>query len=77
MNDERIRLGLAVVTSPLEVGADQAPNLLQRLQVILKEADKLELYTYQNPVASAQEAIEAGRQFYHERVFPASHRAGV
>ncbi|HIE29102.1 TPA: hypothetical protein EYP66_17655, partial [Candidatus Poribacteria bacterium] len=68
MTKKHIRLGLAVVASPLEVGADQAPDLLQRLQVILKESDKLNLCTYRAPVVSAQDAIKAGRQFYDARV---------
>lgn len=68
MNNEHIRLGLAVVASPLEVGADQAPNLLQRLQVTLKESDKLNLCIYERPVNSVQDAIKAGRQFYDARM---------
>jgi len=68
MNKEHIRLGLAVVTSPLEVGADQAPNILQTLQSILSESDKLNLCIYETPVNSAQSAINSGRQFYDERV---------
>ena len=68
MNNERIRLGLAIVASPLEVGADQAPNLLQRLQITLNESDKLNLCTYRAPVTNARDAIKAGRQFYDERI---------
>jgi len=68
MNDKCIKLGLAVVASPLEVGADQGPNLLQRLQITLNESDKLNLCPYQTPIANAWDVIKAGRQFYDERV---------
>lgn len=69
MNNERIRLGLAVVASPLEVGADQAPNLLEKLQVTLSEPEfsMLELCPSQ-AVTSVQDAVQAGRQFYDKRV---------
>jgi L-fucose isomerase-like protein len=68
MNDKCIKLGVAVVASPLEVGANQGPNLLQRLQITLSASDKLNLCTYQTPVANTWDAIKAGRQFYDERV---------
>ena len=69
MNNERIRLGLAVVASPLEVGADQAPNLLEKLQITLSEPEfsMLELCPSQ-AVTSVQDAVQAGRQFYDKRV---------
>jgi len=65
-----IRLGLATVASPLEVGASRAPVLLKDLQTMLSKPQfkKLNLYSYQTPVMSAQESIKAGRQFYDERI---------
>ncbi len=63
-----IRLGLAVVASPLEVGADKAPILLNELQSSLSKHKSLEIHTYQKPVNSPQNAIEAGRLFYDKRI---------
>ncbi len=65
---KNIRLGLAVVASPLEVGADQAPALLADLQTALSNREKLSPLPYQIPVESTQDAIQAGREFYDKRV---------
>ena len=46
MRDDNIRLGLAVVASPLEVGANKAPEILDELQARLDELERLELYPY-------------------------------
>jgi len=68
MKNNSIRLGLAVVASPLEVGADKAPTLLNELQKTLGKYENLEIHTYQKPVNSPQNAIEAGRLFYDKRI---------
>jgi L-fucose isomerase-like protein len=67
MEHSSIRLGLAVVASPLEVGADKASILLQELQAIMSKTH-LELYPYHQPVKSPKDAINAGRMFYDKRV---------
>jgi len=67
MRGADIRLGLAVVASPLEVGADQAPALLKKLQESLEANSKLELCSY-GVVGIADDAVQAGRQFHDERV---------
>lgn len=67
MRDADIRLGLAVVASPLEIGADQAPVLLKELQESLGASGKLDLCSY-GVVGVAADAVQAGRQFYDERV---------
>jgi len=58
------------VTSPLEVGADEAPALLHRLQAAFEGAgfDRLELYPSQQPITDPTSAVEAGREFYDRRV---------
>ena len=70
MKNMDIRLGLVVVASELEVGADQAPAILEELRAILSNPEfrRLNLCPYQIPVASARDAIRAGRQFYDERI---------
>ena len=70
MND-RIHLGLAVVASPLEVGADEAPALLERLQeafVRTSFAGRMEFSMVWEPVTSPAAAVEAGRRFHDWRV---------
>ena len=67
MEQTTVRLGLVVVASPLEVGADQAPGLLARAREILGGADA-ELYPYETPVTDVRDAIKAGRYFYERRV---------
>jgi len=68
MKNREIRLGLAVVTSPLEVGADQALKLLEELQENLRKHDRLSIYVYNKPVKSPEDAIQAGIKFYDKRV---------
>lgn len=65
-----IRLGLTVVASPLEVGANQAQALLKELQSALSkpEFSKLSIYPYQTPVKSPRDAIRAGCEFYDKKV---------
>lgn len=65
---KKMRLGLAVVASPLEVGADQSPALLDSLLTSLSNRGKLNLFPHQTPVKSPQDAIQAGREFYDKRV---------
>ena len=67
MEHSSIRLGLAIVASPLEVGADKASILLEELQAILNKTH-LELYPYHQPVNSPKDAINAGRMFHDKRV---------
>jgi L-fucose isomerase-like protein len=67
MEYSSIRLGLAIVASPLEVGADKASILLEELQAILSKTH-LELYPYHQPVNSPKDAINAGRMFHDKRV---------
>ena len=65
MERPKARLGLAIVASPLEVGADQAPELLARAKEVL---GGVELYPYETPVTDVRDAIKAGRYFYERRV---------
>jgi len=67
MSYSSVKIGLAVVASPLEVGADKATILHRELQTILSKTH-LELYSYQQPVNSPNDAISAGRMFYDNRV---------
>jgi len=62
-----VRFGLAVVASPLEVGAEEAPNLLKNAQEFF-DGTRVELHPYGAPVISVQEAIRAGMFFYDKRV---------
>lgn len=70
MENFGIRLGLAVVASPLEVGADRASSLLEELKSNLSkhQSGKADLCVYQPPVKDAREAIQAGKWFYDKRV---------
>jgi len=68
---DRIHLGLAVVASPLEVGADEAPALLERLQeafVRTSFAGRMEFSMVWEPVTTPAAAVEAGRRFHDWRV---------
>lgn len=66
---DRIRLGIAAVSSPLEVGAGQAPVLLDQLQTALSRGhDRLEALRPPIPVTDPVSAVEAGRYFYDRRV---------
>ena len=63
-----IRLGITVVASPLEVGAGQAPALLEQLRGCFASAEQLQLVCPSPPVTDAASAVQAGRQFYDQRV---------
>jgi L-fucose isomerase-like protein len=65
-----IRLGITAVSSPLEVGANQAPSLLDQLQQAFGKGsyDRLEIYRSPKPVTDPASAAEAGRYFYDQRV---------
>jgi len=67
---EPIRLGIASVSSPLEVGAEEAPGLLDSLQKAFSGAgfEGLALYPSAHPVTDRASAVEAGRHFYSLRV---------
>ncbi|MFW9847461.1 MAG: hypothetical protein ACFFD6_11975, partial [Candidatus Thorarchaeota archaeon] len=68
--DRRIRLGLAVVASPLEVGADEAPLLQERaISAVRREGgDRLDLCAFSDVVNGVASAASAGRLFYDHRV---------
>jgi L-fucose isomerase-like protein len=65
-----VRLGVTTVCSPLEVGANQAPALLDQLQRAFTESKIKRLGTYRapGPVTDPESAVEAGRYFYEQRV---------
>ncbi len=65
---ERIRLGLTAVASPLEVGAGEAPQLLARLGAAFAAREGINLCSSRAPVTTADEAAEGGRYFAAERV---------
>jgi len=66
---DRIRLGIVAVSSTLEVGADQAPALLDQLQAAMGGGnDRLETLRPPMPVTDPASAAEAGRYFYDQRV---------
>ncbi len=65
----RIRMGIAAVSSPLEVGAGQAPALLDRLQAALGGwSDRLVFFRPPKPVTDPASAAEAGLYFSDQRV---------
>jgi L-fucose isomerase-like protein len=68
--DRRMRLGLAVVASPLEVGAEAAPTLQERARSVLRMTggDRLDLVVCSETVDSVQAAVLAGRELYDLRV---------
>ncbi len=65
-----VRLGLTAVASPLEVGAREASELLDRLQRALAMArfDGLELCPSPQLATDPASAVTAGRFFYDQRV---------
>lgn len=67
---ERVRLGLVVVASPLEVGAGEAPALRERLLAALGgfEPERLELIPFEPPVTDPDSALAAGRFLSERRV---------
>ena len=64
------RLGITTVASPLEVGADDAPVLLDSLQKAFGDtkSGRLELFRSREPVTDPASAVNAGRDFYDHRV---------
>ncbi len=69
MND-RVRLGVVAVASPLEVGAGEAPALLAGLQESFAAADlgRLDLCPSPRVVTDPASAVKAGRSFYEQRI---------
>ncbi len=63
-----IRLGITSVASPLEVGADEAAVLLSGLREAFAVFDRLETVAPAKPVTDPASAMQAGRQFYDQRV---------
>jgi L-fucose isomerase-like protein len=65
-----IRLAVTAVASPLEVGADEAPALLQSLQQAFAASgvEHLELVPAPGVVTDPTSAVAAGRCFYEQRV---------
>jgi len=66
MKDQGIRVGLVVVASPLEVGADKAPAILNNLKAGLDK--RIDAIPYKNPVMSSADSIRAGQHFYDNRI---------
>ncbi len=66
---DRIRLGITAVSSPLEVGAAQAPALLDQLQAAIGEGNvRVETIRPPKHATDPVSAAEAGRYFYDQRV---------
>jgi len=63
-----IRLGITAVASPLEVGAGQAPALLDQLRASFAGFERLELLCSPQPVTDPTSAVLVGRRFYDQRV---------
>jgi L-fucose isomerase-like protein len=65
-----VRLGVTAVTSPLEVGADEAPDLMSRFAEALARAGtgNLDLVVSAEPVTDPSSAVQTGRGFYDARV---------
>jgi len=65
-----VRLGLASVASPLEVGANEASSLAERLLEALgrQTLPGLEIVSFPLAITDAGRAVEAGRFFYDRRV---------
>ncbi len=65
--DKSIRLGIASVASPLEVGADQVEIILKQLQSeISSRYNDINIYPY--TVMKTTDAINVGQIFYNEQV---------
>jgi len=64
-----IRLGITAVASPLEVGAGDAPAVLERLEAAFAAAygDRVELISV-GPAVDPASSAAAGRAFYDQRV---------
>ncbi len=67
MKGVEVRIGLAVVASPLEVGADQALSLLKKAKDVL-DGTGIEISAHGASVKDTREAINAGMFFYERRV---------
>jgi len=65
-----VRLGITAVSSPLEVGAGEAPALLDQMHAALTAAgfERLELIRPPQPLTDSSSAVQAGRHFYEQRV---------
>ena len=70
MKDDRVRLGLVAVASPLEVGASEAPALLERLRAAFGEVGegRLDVLPFPQAAMIPATAVAAGRFFYDQRV---------
>ena len=66
----QVRLGITAVSSPLEVGACQAPSLLDQLQQAFGQGGHVDLQVYRSPkpVTDPAAATETGRYFAEQRV---------
>ncbi|MFB3923266.1 MAG: hypothetical protein ACE145_16210 [Terriglobia bacterium] len=64
------RLGVVTVCNPLEVGAGQAPALLDQMHMAFKTASlpQLEVIRPHHPVTDPTSAVHAGRYFREQRV---------
>jgi len=64
------RLGITVVCNPLEVGAKDAPMLLDELERALADgnSDRPKTHRTQEPVTDPASAVRAGRYFHDQRV---------
>jgi L-fucose isomerase-like protein len=68
MSNMPIRLGLIAVANPLEVGAADAPALLERLAAALAEGQPQLEECVRQVVTDPQSAVAAGRLCYDQRV---------
>ena len=68
--DDHVRLGITVVCNPLEVGANQAPGLLDQIEQAFATANfgRLELVRSAEIVKDPGSAIKVGKYFYDQRV---------
>ena len=65
-----VRLGITVVCNPLEVGAHQAPELLQQLEQLFAGEGMGRLTVFRSPAAVTDpaSAVNVGKYFYDQRV---------
>ncbi len=68
MVKNRVRLGIAAVASPLEVGAGEAPALQERLRAAFAGTGQFDLCPSHRPVIDPPSVVEAGHYFYDQRV---------
>lgn len=66
----RVRLGIVVVSSPLEVGAGQAHHLLDQITAAFAAGGfkDLELLPAPQPLTNPTSSVHAGRYFFDQRV---------